>query len=88
MGALEECLRQVATENNWQIEIDKNNKYADDRLSRHTYISDGKQTVILDPSLLRIYGHICSWVRCRSTRETNWTKPLKKIRIFAFWSNA
>lgn len=56
MDVLEECLRQVARENSWQIEIDKNDKYADDRLSRHTYISDGKHTVILDPSLLRFTG--------------------------------
>ena len=56
MDALEECLRQVARENNWQIEIDKNNKYADDRLSRHTYISDGEHTVILDPSILGFTG--------------------------------
>lgn len=56
MDALEECLRQVARENNWQIEIDKNDKYADDRLSRHTYISDGKHTVILDPSIFGFMG--------------------------------
>lgn len=56
MGVLEECLRQVARENNWQIEIDKNDKYADERLSWHTYISDGKNTVGLYPSLFRFMG--------------------------------